>query len=371
MPKKIKIGIIKETKSPIDTRTPFTAKQIKRIQKLYPNTQIIVQSSNSRYFTDEEYKKENILVNNKIDDCNILFGIKEVEIKYLIPEKTYFFFSHTAKMQLHNRKLLKEIIRKKITLIDYEYLTDKNNIRLVAFGYWAGLVGAYNGIKAYGIKNKLFDLKPAKQCKDLKEIENILKIIHLPACKILITGGGKAASGAKTILKLLGIKQIKPQDYLNKNFVKPVFCQIEPDVYIKHKKGKNFNFRHFVQYPEEYESAFKPFTKVSDIYLACHFWDPRSPVFLTKNDYKQKDFKISIIADISCDINGPIPSTMRASTIENPYYGYDPINEKETGAFNNKAITVMAVDNLPAELPRDSSEDFGKDLIEKILPHLL
>ncbi len=175
MPKKIRIGIIKETKVPIDSRTPFTPKQIIQIHSLFPDAQIIVQTSNSRCFTNEEYKNENILVKNKIDDCNILFGVKEVDIKYLIPDKTYFIFSHTAKMQPHNKQLLKRIIRNKITLIDYEYLTDKNNIRLVAFGYWAGLVGAYNGIRAYGIKNKLFNLKPANHCKDLKEIENILK----------------------------------------------------------------------------------------------------------------------------------------------------------------------------------------------------
>ncbi len=193
----------------------------------------------------------------------------------------------------------------------------------------------------------------------------------MPECKILITGGGKVASGAKTILKLLNINQIKTQDYLNKNYNEPVFCLIEPDVYTRHKERNKFNFQHFTQHPDEYGPAFYPFTKVTDIFMACHFWDPRSPAFLTKNDYKQKDFKISVIADISCDINGPIPSTLRASTIENPYYGYDPINEKETGAFDNGAITVLAVDNLPAELPRDSSEDFGKNLIKKVLPHLL
>jgi len=151
----------------------------------------------------------------------------------------------------------------------------------------------------------------------------------------------------------------------------PVVTSIGPEYYTRHKRGSQFSFSHFISHPEEYESAFLPFTSVADILITGHYWDSRAPKFFTREDIKQKDFRISVIADISCDINGPIPSTLRASTISDPFYDYNPLTGTEEPAFSRPGnITVMAVDNLPGELPRDASFDFGRQLMHNVLHEL-
>jgi saccharopine dehydrogenase (NAD+, L-lysine-forming) len=243
----------------------------------------------------------------------------------------------------------------------------------VAFGRFAGIVGAYNGLKARGIKTNKFRLKPAYQCHDLDEMWAGLRLIEInPGLKILVTGEGRVAHGAIETLGIGNIEQVTPKDYLTREFDVPVFCQIGPQYYTRHKEGHKFDFSHFILNPAEYESSFLPFAKVTDILIAGHFWDPRSPVFFTKEDIKKPDFRISVIADISCDINGPIPSTIRATTISDPFYGYNPDLEIEEPAFMRQSnITVMSIDNLPGELPRDASLDFGKQLLSNVLHDLL
>lgn len=371
MERKLKIGILKETKIPIDKRTPFSPKQVQIIQNNYPDIDIVVQASNLRCYSDSEYRSNNIVVTNDMNDCDILFGVKEVDYSTLIPGKTYIFFSHTAKKQPHNRKLLQEIVKKNITLIDYEYLVDDKNVRFVAFGFWAGVVGAYNGIIGLGIRNKLFDIEPAHKFSNYSELKLILHKLQIPAIKILITGEGRVATGTEEILKELGIMQINVIDFLNSQFQQPVYCKIGPKDYVKHKDGNKFDFNHFIHHPSEYISDFNKYCKVTDVYMACHYWDPKSPVLITNEIIQNNDFKISLIADISCDQNGPIASTIRSSTIEKPFYGYDKKKNIETDPFSEDAITVMAVDNLPGELPRDASEDFGDRLIAYILDVLI
>jgi hypothetical protein len=269
--------------------------------------------------------------------------------------------------------MFKAMIERKLSLIDFEYLTTESGQRVVAFGRHAGIVGAYNGLRARGIKTNRFKLKPAYQCHDLEEMWAGLRLIELkPHLKILITGDGRVANGAVETLGVANVVQVDPADYLNRDFDVPVFCQIKPQDYVRHKDGLKFNFSQFVQSPHDFESSFLPYTRVTDILITGHYWDPRSPVFFTREDMKKEEFRISIIADISCDINGPIPSTLRATTISDPFYAYNPFIEIEEPAFSKQTnITVMSIDNLPGELPRDASLDFGKQLMSNVLHDLL
>ncbi len=367
---KMKFAILKETKVPVDHRVVLPPDAAKRFQEQYADEmELVVQSSDIRAFNDDEYRQVGIPVVDDVSDCDVLMGVKEVKIPKLIADKSYMFFSHTAKKQPYNRPLLQAFLSKNIRMIDHEYLTDQNNIRLVAFGYWAGLVGAYNGLITYGKKTGKYDLKPANQCFDKNELFDELKKVKIDEpIKILLTGGGRVAHGAMDTLNHLGIKKVTPQEYLKYDFKYPVYAQIDPWDYAKRECGEPFDLQHFFEHPDVYVSTFHPYPKQTDMWVACHFWDPRSPVFLKPEDYKRDDFRISIIADVSCDIKEPIPSTLRASTIEDPLYGYDRFTGKEVDPFAPNAVTVMAVDNLPGELPRNASEDFGNTLVDKVLP---
>ena len=367
-----KLGLLKEGKVPIDRRVPLTPEQCREVMEKFPGVEIYIQPSEIRGYKDDEYRKPGLTLKKDLSDCDILIGVKEVNIEDLIPGKKFVFFSHTAKEQPYNRKLLQTVLQKNIHLIDYEYLTDKNNVRVAAaFGRYAGIVGAYNGLIGYGKRHSLYELKRAHQCFDMKELLGEIKKVKLPAnTKILITGKGRVSGGAVETLAPLNPKIVTPEDFLSKTYSEPVLCQIDADVYTKRKDGTPFDFQHFFANPQMYEGAFLPFTEVTDLYMACHFWDPNSPVFMTKEDMRAPDFKISVITDISCDIEKPIPSTMRPSTIDDPFYGYNPHTEQEDNAFDKNNITVMAVDNLPCELPRDASRDFGQDLISRVFPHL-
>ena len=369
----LKVGILRETRTPPDKRVPLTPYQIKTLREQYPFVRFFVQPSDFRCYSDCEYESLNIPLKEDLHDCDILMGVKEVDKRTLLHEKTDLFFAHVAKKQLHNQSLFREMADKGISLIDYEYLTTEKGERVVAFGRWAGIVGAYNGLRASGIKTNGFKLKPACQCRDLEEMLAGLKHIELnPGLKILITGEGRVAHGALETLSTCNIVQVNPEEFLSREFDVPVVCRIGPEHYTRHKSKQQFVFSHFIKHPEEYESAFFPFTGVTDILITGHYWDPRSPVFFTKEDMKRPEFRISVIADISCDVNGPIPSTLRATTISDPFYGYNPFLEIEEPAFLRPInITVMSIDNLPGELPRDASLDFGKQLMQNALHDLL
>lgn len=373
MTKTLKVGILRETRNPADRRVPLTPPQIVALQELYPNVEFFVQPSDFRCYSNEEYEYLDILLKEDLHECNILLGVKEVDKRTFIPGKTYLFFAHVAKKQPHNLEMFRAMAENNITLIDFEYLTSDEGQRVVAFGRHAGIVGAYNALRARGIKTNRFKLKPAYQCHDLDEMWAGLRLIELkPGLKILITGDGRVSRGAIETLGVANVVQVSPEDYLKREFEVPVFCQIRAEHYNRHTKGLKFDFSHFVKSPGEYESSFLQYAKVTDILITGHFWDPRSPVFFTHDDMKRPDFRISIIADISCDINGPIPSTIRATTISDPFYAYNPALGVEEPAFSRLSnITVMSIDNLPGELPRDASLDFGKQLMSNVLHDLL
>jgi saccharopine dehydrogenase (NAD+, L-lysine-forming) len=282
------------------------------------------------------------------------------------------FFSHTIKKQPYNRKLLQEIIRKKIRLIDYEALKDRPGNRLVAFGRYAGIVGAYNGLWTYGQRFKTYSLRRAHECFDVNDLKLELRKVKLPRLKIILTGAGRVGKGSMETLDSAGIRKVSPQDFLQRQFDEPVYVQLSSADYHNRKEGGHFNREEFHQYPEKYESYFKEYVKVADILMAGAYWNPKAPVLFSREDMMSPEFRIRVIADITCDINGSVPSTKKASSIIDPIYDYDPFTDTVKAPLSSdKFITVMAIDNLPCELPRSASEEFGRDLIDRVLPMLV
>jgi saccharopine dehydrogenase (NAD+, L-lysine forming) len=369
----MKIGILREGRTPPDKRVPFTPPQCRLINDTFENLEIVIQPSPIRCFSDEEYIAAGIKTEEDLTSCELLMGIKEVPVSELIPGKTYIFFSHTIKKQIRNRELLREIIRKGITLIDYETMTDPAGQRIIGFGRFAGLVGVYNGIRAYGIKHRLFELKPAWKCISLKEMKEQIVEIELPPMKIAVTGDGRVGTGVMELLDGIPLRRLTTEKYLDKATLwkEPVVVQLIPADYNRHQRGLSFELDHFFKHPEEYETNFGRFATETDLLVGAAFWDPKAPVLFEPEDTRTPEFRISVIADITCDVNGSIPVTRRTSTITEPFYDYNPETLNECEPFSGeKHITVMAVDNLPCELPLDSSFDFGKNLIEKVLPLL-
>ncbi|TDE44902.1 alanine dehydrogenase [Flavobacterium rhamnosiphilum] len=364
----MKLGILKERKNPPDRRVIFSPNELARLKQLYQGASIKVESSDIRVFTDEQYKNLGIEVTNDISDCDVLFGVKEVPVEDLIPNKAYFFFSHTIKKQPYNRKLLQAILEKNIDLYDHETIVDSHNRRLIGFGRYAGIVGAYNSIRAFGIKFELFKLPKAETLSGKEALIEHLKRLVLPPLKFVITGRGKVGNGAKEILDAIKIKEVSVENYLTKNYTQPVYTQIDVLEYNKRKDGQVLDFTDFYDNPQEYISDFERFTKVSDIYITGHFHANEAPVILTREMLQSKDCKIKVVADVSCDVNGPIACTLRSSTIAEPLYGYLPSEDKEVDVFHPAAIVVMAVDNLPCELPKDASEGFGEMFMEHVIP---
>jgi len=368
----IKIGLIREGKTPPDKRVPFTPQQVEEIQQRFSNVSVVCEESPIRCFKDEEYQAVGAQVKADVSDCDILMGIKEVPIEKLIPNKTYLFFSHDIKKQPHNRKLLQEVLKKKIRLIDYEALKDSQGNRLVAFGRYAGIVGAYNGLWTYGKRFNTFSIRRAHECFDVNDLKLELRKTKLPPIKIILTGAGRVAKGAMETLDTAGIRKVNVSHYLSKEFDEPVYVQLGSSDYHIRKEGGGFNRDEFHQYPERYQSTFLDFVKETDLLMAGAFWNPKAPVLFTKEDMLSPGFNIKVIADITCDIDGSVPSTKKASTIVEPIYDYDAATDSVQAPLSNeKFVTVMAIDNLPCELPRSASEEFGHDLMDRILKPLL
>lgn len=365
----MKFGIIRERKNPPDKRVIFSPATCKKLLAKYADAQIIVEPSPIRAFANKEYRELGIGVAPKMEECDVLLGIKEVPIAHLIPNKKYFFFSHTIKKQPYNQKLLRTVLDRNIELYDHEVITAPNGRRLTAFGRYAGIVGAYNGIRAYGLKFGPFKLPKAENLQDQEALITELRKIKLPNIKILITGKGRVGNGVKEMLDAMGIKKVVVADYLKIAYDRPVYCRIDASEYNRRKDGKRGSKADFFAHPMEYSSNFFRFSKVTDLYIAGHFYsDNGSPFLYTKEDANHPDFKIKVVADISCDIDGPIASTIRASTIDDPIYGYDPRSGSEVHFKDPNAIAVMAVDNLPCELPRDASTGFGESFLKDVIP---
>lgn len=364
----MKFGIIRERKNPPDRRVVLSPEACVKLKSLYPKATIIVEPSTIRIFKDEEYITKGFEVASKMEECDVLLGVKEVPMEDLLPNKKYFFFSHTIKKQPYNRDLLHTILEKNIELYDHEVITNFKGQRLVAFGRYAGIVGAYNGIRAYGLKFDLFNLPKAEGLSDQKALIVELQNVKLPNIKILLTGRGRVGNGAKEMLDAMDLRKVTVEEYLHEEFQEPVYCQIDASEYNKRKDGVRGNKADFFAHPEEYKSNFARFTKVTDFYIAGHFYGDGAPYLFTREDAKDPSFKIKVVADVSCDIDGPVATTIKPSTIADPIYGYDAASETEVAYKNEKAIAVMAVDNLPCELPKDASDGFGDAFLKNVIP---
>jgi len=364
----MKFAVIQERKSPPDRRVVLDPISCQKFLSDFPSAKLLIEASPIRAFTDAEYTNAGLEVVTDVSAADVLIGVKEVPIEALISNKSYFFFSHTIKKQPYNRKLLQAILDKNITLYDHETLVSEQNHRLIGFGYYAGVVGAYNGMRTLGLKLDIFDLPKATTLNGRAALNAQLNQITLPNLKIILTGTGRVGQGAKEILDHLNIKKVSVDQFLNQNFSEAVYVQLDVFDYCERVDGTHLGKSDFFQHPEAYRSTFERFTAVADLFIAGHFYGKGAPAFFSRTQAKADAFKLSVVADISCDIDGPVACTIRPSTIQSPIYGYDPESEKEVDFKNANAIAVMAVDNLPCELPKDASEGFGKTFVDKIIP---
>jgi saccharopine dehydrogenase (NAD+, L-lysine-forming) len=369
----VKIGLIRERKNPPDKRVAFTPEQCHHIYYNYPDIQFIIEPSEVRCIPDEMYQGLGFHVGEEMETCDVLFGIKEVPPQDLIFGKTYFMFSHTIKKQAHNQKLLHQVLEKNITLVDYECLVNEKGERTVAFGRFAGIVGAYNALRMWMFRFHQIPLKPAHECGDMEEMMDYARhhLSVLEPIKIAITGTGRVGKGAKEVLDALGIKEVEPDDYLTSKFEEPVYTLLSSRHYYQHPEMETWDEAHFRKNAGEYESRFLAFSQCIDLFIPCHYWDPKAPPLFTRKEVQFPEFQIKVISDVTCDLEGSVPTTIRTSTIADPFYDINPNSFGEEPAFSqDKNITICAIDNLPCELPFDASKAFGEMLMENVLPEL-
>lgn len=365
------IGIIREGKKPEDLRTPLSPKHCNELMQYFPGTTVKVQPSPYRCFSDHDYATAGIELSEDMTDCDILMGVKEVPVEQLIAGKTYFFFSHTIKKQAHNRNLLRAVLQKNIRLIDYETLVWDAGNRIIGFGRFAGIVGTHYAFLMWGKKHSSFYLKPAHQCRDYNELVEQYHELNLPPMRMVLCGDGRVAHGCIELLKKLKIHHVTPEEFLESEYHEPVYVHLRSEDYYTHRYGREWDKSYFYKHPEDHISVFKPYYQKADVLINGVFWKDGIPKFFTSEEMKGEDFRIRIISDITCDIPGPIPSTLRSTTIQEPFYGYNPYSESETEPFLPNSIDVQAVGNLPCELPLDASLEFGEQLIRHVLPSIL
>ena len=366
----LQIGLIREGKIPADNRVALTPAQCKWLHSNYPAIKVVVQHCNTRCFTDLEYTRAGVEVKEDISYADVLLGIKEVPVEMLIPGKMYLFFSHTKKLQAHNQLLFKAIIEKKITLLDYECLVHEDGQRVLGFGFFAGIVGAHNGMMAYGNRSGSFKLNSVYSSKDYRHLIHTYFGLKVPNIKVAITGSGRVAHGVLEVMNLMGITEVEPDEYLERKFTYPVYVQLKGADLFTHKELKTYKREHFHQHPEQYRSRFLPYTKCTDILMNGVYWTENVPRLFESLDVDDS-FAIQTIADISDDEHGSVPINLGDQSIENPVYGVDKVTLKKTAAYLPGSIDMMAVGNLPNELPRDASQYFGEQLIKYVLDDLV
>ncbi|MCK9481042.1 MAG: NAD(P)-dependent oxidoreductase [Bacteroidia bacterium] len=367
----LKIGIIKEWKQPADKRTVLTPHQCEQLMLDHPQIKISVESSSDRTFTDNEYRKHGIEITTDMSDCDMLLGVKEVPPDKLIPNKTYFFFSHTIKKQPYNQKLMRALISKKIRMIDFETLTESNGKRIIGFGNFAGKVGAYNGLLTWGRKYNTFSLTPAYQINSYKGIVEEAKSKIKGDIKIVLTGTGRVGGGAYKFLTDIGLEEISPEDFLKHKKKGIWFTHLGSKQLFRRKSDKKYDRKQFHTEPELYESSFLQYANQCDLLINGIFWNSRMPRLFETTDIQNSAFKISVIADVSCDVNGSVPITYRATDIFNPAFGVSRKTLQETNPYSTDTIDMMTVTNLPTELPKDASTFFGKTFVQRLIPEIL
>jgi len=367
----LQIGLIREGKTPADNRVALTPAQCKWLHKNFDNIRVVAQHSDKRCFSDKEYAMAGVTVTEDISGCDVLLGIKEVPAEQLVPGKTYLFFSHTKKAQEHNQHLFRTIIKNDITLIDYECLTHDDGQRILGFGFFAGIVGAHNGMMAYGKRTGLYNLGRVYQQKDYRNLIHTYFGLKLPKLKIAVTGSGRVAHGVLEIMNLMGINEVDPFEYLHRSFDYPVYVDLKGrDLYARKDDG-TYNRDDFHLRPEQYKCLFSPFTKQTDILMNGVYWDKNIAPLFSIAEFQSEGFSIKTIADITNDYHGSVAINIGDSTIEDPVYGVDKKTMQQTTAYQNDSVDVMAVGNLPNELPRDASRYFGEQLIKFVLEDLV
>lgn len=368
----MKIGILAETTSTNDERVALTPFDARKLLEHFPQLQIVAQPSINRTFNNLDYQKQGIEISNDLTKCDLILGVKEVDIESVIPQKTYLFFAHIGKKQSYHQQYFQQLAHQKITLIDYEYFTDEKNNRITAFGHEAGIVGTYYALNAIGRRLNWSKLPGIDNFDDHSKIADKFLSTNISPIKIIISGTGLAAGGVTQTLDTFGIQRINKNKFQTEIFNEPVYCQLNPSEYFHSKKGAPYSSEDFHKNPSGYFSVFNQYAALADLYVACHYWEKGYPIYLTNNDLKYKSSRLKAIADISCDLNGPIASTIRESTHQYPFYDYNPITQKEENPFSSTSnISVMAVGNLPTALAREASVRFSKSLSERILPDFI
>lgn len=365
------IGLIREGKIPADNRVALTPGQCKWMQKHLPNCKILVQSSPNRCFSDQEYMDAGIEVAEDLSDCSILLGIKEVPVDMLLPDKTYLFFSHTKKKQPYNRGLMHAMIDKKITLIDYECLEHEDGQRIIGFGFFAGIVGAHNGIMCYGNRTGAYHLNRVVEVKDYRELIHTYFGLKLPNIKIAVTGSGRVAHGILEIMNLMDVQEVEPDEYMDRSFSYPVYVHLKGANLYRHTIKGTYQRDHFHAHPDEYNCVFRQYYAHTDILMNGIYWDHQIPRLFEMKDLQDLAFRIQTIADITDDKGGSVPCNLGDATIDDPVYGVDKNSFAKTAPYLPGGVDVMAVGNLPNELPRDASKYFGEQLIKYVLEDLL
>ena len=365
------IGLIKEGKVPSDNRVALTPKQCRYLLDQFPSWDIIVESSPNRCYKDKEYQNEGIKVVEDISTADILFGIKEVPKAQLIADKKYLFFSHTKKAQLYNQALFHAMMDKNITLIDYECLEHEDGQRLIGFGFFAGIVGAHNGIMAYGNRTKEFTLGRVKDVKDYMELVHTYFGLKLPNIKIAITGSGRVAHGILEIMNLMDVQQIEPDEYTTRAYDYPVYVHLKGGDLYRHKTNNTYDRNDFHTHPENYNCLFINYLKHTHILMNGIYWEPGIAPLFTMDDLKEDDYALTTIADITDDAHGSVPCNLGDSSSDDPVYGVNINTFEKTSPYIHNGIDIMAVGNLPNELPRDASRYFGEQLIKYVIPDLI
>lgn len=367
----ITIGLLREGKVPVDNRVALTPAQCKWIHKNAPDVRVVAQSSPDRCYSDEEYLSVGVEVTKDVSGCDILLGIKEVPEKDLVAGKTYLFFSHTRKQQLYNRGMFRAILEKGITLIDYECLEHDDGQRILGFGFFAGVVGAHNGIMAYGRRTGLYDLGRVHRQQHFSELVHTYFGLRLPPIKVAVTGSGRVAHGVLEIMNLMEIVEVEPEEFLDRDFAYPVFTQLKGGILYEHVGGKPYQREHFHLHPTEYRCKFLPYTQKADILMNGIYWDNGMPRLFEWEDLPDPAFRIRTIADITDDKEGSVPCNLGDATMEDPIYGVDRTSRARTAPYLPGSVDIMAVGNLPNELPRDASRYFGEQLIKHVLENLV
>ena len=367
----ITIGLLRESKVPPDNRVALTPAQCKWIQRNASDIRVLAQTSPDRCYSDKEYLAAGVEVKEDISEADIFLGIKEVALQDLAPGKTFLFFSHTKKQQAYNQRMFRAILEKKITLIDYECLEHDDGQRILGFGFFAGVVGAHNGIMAYGRRTGRFELGRVYAEKNFQELIHTYFGLKLPEIKVVVTGSGRVAHGVLEVMNLMEIIEVEPDEFLERKFSYPVFTQLKGADLYEHASTSRYRREDFHLHPKDYRCKFLPFSRAADILMNGIYWDQHMPRLFEWEDLADEGFHIQTIADITDDKDGSIPCNLGDTSMQDPVYGVDRRTRQRTAAYLPGSVDVMAVGNLPNELPRDASRYFGEQMIKYILEDLV